>query len=106
MFDANVFGPMRMVKNFVSLLIASGDGRILQIGSTAALFAVPFRSAYNASKAALHAYSDTLRVELAPFKCVVLKVFSDMYSRCYFTSHQRQSDYGTENSRDLHVLEC
>jgi short-subunit dehydrogenase len=94
-----------MIKYFISLLIASGDGRILQIGSTAAIFAVPFGSVYNASKAALHAYSNTLRVELAPFKCVVLKVFSNMYLRYYFIVHQRQSDHGAENSQNLHVLE-
>jgi 1-acylglycerone phosphate reductase len=33
-----------------------------------------FGSAYNASKAALHAYSDTLRVELAPFDVKVVIV--------------------------------
>jgi len=66
---------MRMVKSFVDLLIASGDGRILQIGSIAAVTPMPFGSMYNASKAALHAYSNTLRVELAPFKYVVFEWF-------------------------------
>lgn len=58
---------MTVVKEFIKLLIASGDGRIVQIGSTAGVAPAPFGSAYNASKAALHSYSDTLRVELAPF---------------------------------------
>lgn len=76
MFDTNLFGPMRMVKDFIGLLIASGDGRIVQIGSTAAIVPVPFGSVYNASKAALHAYSNTLRVELAPFNVKVITVVS------------------------------
>ena len=50
MFDANLFGVMRMAKTFVHLLIASGDGRIVQIGSIAAVVPVPFGSIYNASK--------------------------------------------------------
>jgi 1-acylglycerone phosphate reductase len=66
---------MRMVKSFVHLLIASGDGHILQIGSIAAVVLVPFGSMNNASEGALHAYSNTLRVELAPFKYVVLEWF-------------------------------
>jgi 1-acylglycerone phosphate reductase len=33
-----------------------------------------FGSAYNASKAALHAYSNTLRVELAPFDVKVMTI--------------------------------
>jgi 1-acylglycerone phosphate reductase len=74
-FDVNLYGPMRMVKEFAVMLIASGDGRIVQIGSTAAVIPVPFSSVYNASKAALHAYSNTIRVELAPFKYVALDMF-------------------------------
>ena len=35
-----------------------------------------FSSAYNATKAALHAYSDTLRVELAPFGVRVVTIFT------------------------------
>lgn len=53
-------------------MIASGDGRIVNIGSIAGVMPYPFGSAYNASKAALHAYGNTLRLELAPFKCVTL----------------------------------
>ncbi|KIM90402.1 hypothetical protein PILCRDRAFT_812140 [Piloderma croceum F 1598] len=75
-FDVNLYGPMRMVKEFAAMLIASGDGRIVQIGSTAAVIPVPFSSVYNASKAALHAYSNTIRVELTPFNIKVIMVVS------------------------------
>ena len=66
MLDTNVLGPMRMVQTFLPLLIAA-KGRIVNIGSIAPVVTLPFSSAYNASKAALHAYGDTVRVELAPF---------------------------------------
>lgn len=68
LFEINFFGPMTMVQKFVPLIIASGDGRIVHMGSIAGLMPGPWIGAYNASKAALHAFSDTLRVELAPFK--------------------------------------
>jgi len=80
LFDANVFGPMRMVKHFIGLLIASGNGRILQISSVAAIVPVPFMSVYNASKAALDAYSNTLRIELSPFNIKVITVLSGAVS--------------------------
>jgi len=73
-FEVNLFAVMAMVQTFVPMLIASGDGRIVQIGSIAAVIPVPFGSAYNASKAALHAYSNTIRVELAPFGIKVITV--------------------------------
>ncbi|TFY68292.1 hypothetical protein EVG20_g3621 [Dentipellis fragilis] len=74
LFDVNLFGIMAMVKEFVHLLIASRDGRIVNIGSVAGLLPLPYGSIYNASKAALHSYGDTLRVELAPFGIQVITI--------------------------------
>lgn len=72
-FDVNVFVVMKMCAAFAPLVIAA-RGTIVQIGSLAAIMPYVFGSAYNASKAALHAYSDTLRVELAPFGVRVVNV--------------------------------
>jgi 1-acylglycerone phosphate reductase len=90
LYDANVFGPMRMVKAYVPLLIASGDARIIQIGSVAAIAPLPFGSAYNGTKGALHAYGNTIRIELAPFGIKVInactgKVKSDISSHRQIT---------------------
>jgi 1-acylglycerone phosphate reductase len=62
MFETNVFGIMRINQEFFPLLLLSSDACIVNIGSNAALVPFAFGSTYNASKAALHAYSDTLRV--------------------------------------------
>lgn len=67
-FDVNLFGAMTVVHEFLSLLLAAGDARIVQMSSLAGLMPVPFNSAYNTSKAALLSFGDTLRVELKPFK--------------------------------------
>ncbi|KAK3719549.1 NADPH-dependent 1-acyl dihydroxyacetone phosphate reductase [Vermiconidia calcicola] len=72
-FEANVFGVMRMCQAFAPLLIEA-KGTIVQIGSLAAVIPYAFGSVYGASKAALHSYSDTLRVELAPFDVRVVTV--------------------------------
>lgn len=72
-FETNVFSVMRMCQAFAPLLIQA-KGTIVQIGSVAGEMPYVFGSAYNASKAALHAYSDTLRVELAPFGVNVMVV--------------------------------
>jgi 1-acylglycerone phosphate reductase len=70
MFEVNVYGVMRVVQEFVHLLIKA-EGTIVNIGSIAAIMPYVFGSAYNATKAALHSYSETLRVELKPFKYVL-----------------------------------
>ncbi|OJJ55771.1 hypothetical protein ASPSYDRAFT_49002 [Aspergillus sydowii CBS 593.65] len=65
-FEVNFFSVVHICKTFVPLLVQA-KGTIVQIGSVAGVIPYVFGSIYNASKAALHSYSDTLRVELAPF---------------------------------------
>jgi len=72
-FRTNVFAVMRMCKAFGPLLIEA-KGTIVQIGSLAGVMPYVFGSAYNASKAALHAYTNTLRVELQPFDVKVITI--------------------------------
>ncbi|KAI9802896.1 MAG: hypothetical protein M1825_002127 [Sarcosagium campestre] len=80
-FDTNLFGVMRMCQAFIPLLIAS-QGTIVQLGSVAGIIPYVFGASYNASKAALHSYSNTLRLELAPYKVkVVILVTGGVRSR-------------------------
>ncbi|POS74653.1 hypothetical protein DHEL01_v206960 [Diaporthe helianthi] len=67
MFDVNVFGPMRMVHWFHDMLINS-SGTVVNIGSVGGIVPYVYGSSYNATKAALHHWSNTLRVEMAPLK--------------------------------------
>ncbi len=60
-FDVNVFGLMRMCQVFGPMIVQT-KGIIVMIGSVAAVTPYVFGSSYNASKAAVHAYSDTLRL--------------------------------------------
>jgi len=62
-----------MCQAFAPLVIAA-KGMIVQVGSLAGVMPYVFGSAYNASKAALHAYSNTLRIEMAPFDVKVVTV--------------------------------
>ncbi|KAK7544082.1 short chain dehydrogenase/reductase [Phyllosticta citribraziliensis] len=72
-FEVNVFAVMHICQEFAPLLIAA-KGTIVQIGSVAAEMPYVLGSIYNASKAALHQYSNTLRVELAPFGVKVVTI--------------------------------
>jgi len=57
---------MRMCKAFAPLVIAA-KGTIVQTGSITPQMPYIFSAGYNASNAARHAYTNTLRTELAPF---------------------------------------
>lgn len=70
-FEVNVFGPMRTVKVFHSLLIKS-KGLIAFTGSTAGLVPLPFNTVYSSSKGAIQSYANSLALEVQPFGIKVL----------------------------------
>lgn len=72
-FETNFFAIVAVVQAFTPLLVKT-KGLILNIGSITAVVPYVFGSVYNASKAALHAYSQTLRLELEPYDVRVLVV--------------------------------
>jgi NAD(P)-dependent dehydrogenase (short-subunit alcohol dehydrogenase family) len=77
-YETNVIAPMAVARAALPLLrVATQAGRpamIVNIGSIVGLFTTPFAGAYCSSKAALHALTDALRMELAPFGIRVVTV--------------------------------
>lgn len=66
-FETNVFGLMSVTRTFLGDMIARRRGRVVNISSIGGLMTFPMMGAYHASKYALEALSDALRMELAPF---------------------------------------
>lgn len=64
LFDVNVFGAIVATQAFLSQLRAN-RGRIVFIGSVSGRLATPFLAPYSASKFALRAITDSLRIEVA-----------------------------------------
>lgn len=64
MFDANVLGVVRVTQALTAALEASGDGRIVTIGSIAGFEIYPGGGGYVAAKHAISAVLKTLRIEL------------------------------------------
>ena len=62
----NLPGAVHGCRSFVPMLAAQGAGHIINVASMAGMAMVPEMSAYNCSKAAVIALSETLRSELAP----------------------------------------
>ena len=74
-FETNVFAPIQLAQLALPLLRASNkSGLIVNMGSISGLLVSPFSGAYCASKSALHALSDALRLELRPFGIRVITV--------------------------------
>jgi NAD(P)-dependent dehydrogenase (short-subunit alcohol dehydrogenase family) len=63
-FETNVFGTQELTNLVLPAMRARNEGRIVQISSLLGVVCLAYRGAYNASKFALEALSDTLRLEL------------------------------------------
>jgi short-subunit dehydrogenase len=63
-FETNVFGLVELTHHVLPWMRQQGEGRIVNISSVVGFVSFPFRGAYNASKYAVEALSDALRVEL------------------------------------------
>ncbi len=66
-FDVNVFGLGRVTQAVMPIMRRQGSGRIINIASVVGKLALPFAGWYSASKHAVEAISDALRLEAAPF---------------------------------------
>lgn len=63
-FEVNFFGVVRISSAVIPKMIEAGKGTVINIGSLAGLFGLPYQGLYSASKYAIEGYSQSLRMEL------------------------------------------
>lgn len=77
-YETNVIAPFAVARQALPLLRAAkaqGQGAtIANVGSIVGLFTTPFAGAYCSSKSAVHALTDALRMEIAPFGIDVVTI--------------------------------
>jgi dehydrogenase/reductase SDR family member 7B len=61
--EINFFGTVAMTKYLLPHMVANGGGFIVVTSSVVGKFGIPYRSAYSASKHALHGFFESLRAE-------------------------------------------
>jgi short-subunit dehydrogenase involved in D-alanine esterification of teichoic acids len=70
----NVLGPIRLIAAFVEHLQRMTDATIVTVSSGLAFAPLRATPSYNASKAAIHMLSESLRLQLAPTSVRVLEL--------------------------------
>ncbi|MBV9278657.1 MAG: SDR family oxidoreductase [Chloroflexi bacterium] len=73
-FEVNVLGLLAFTQPFLPAMRERRRGRIVNLSSAAGRIVTPFMGAYCASKFALEAISDALRLELSPFGVRVILI--------------------------------
>jgi NAD(P)-dependent dehydrogenase (short-subunit alcohol dehydrogenase family) len=73
-FETNVFGLLDVTRALLPRMRAGGGGRIINVSSVVGRVAFPGIGAYSATKFAVEALSDALRLEVAPFGIAVVLI--------------------------------
>ncbi len=73
-FETNVFGLLRLTQLVLPQMRAAGAGRIVNVSSMGGRLTFPGGGGYHATKYAVEALSDALRVEVAPFGIDVIVI--------------------------------
>jgi NAD(P)-dependent dehydrogenase (short-subunit alcohol dehydrogenase family) len=93
-YETNVISPVLVTAKFLPLLRAAvakrGSATLANVGSIVGLVTTPFAGAYCSSKSALHALTDALRMELAPF-CIDVVAIQPGGVRSSFGEHSAES---------------
>jgi short-subunit dehydrogenase len=76
-FEVNLFGIIELIKNMLPI-IRKDVGRIINVSSTNAIISFPFLSIYSATKFALEAITDSLRLELNKWGIKVSTIYPDV----------------------------
>jgi NAD(P)-dependent dehydrogenase (short-subunit alcohol dehydrogenase family) len=74
LFDVNAIAPLDLAQLVIPVMRRQGKGTIVNIGSVAGNVSMPWAVGYCASKFALHALNDSLRLELRRDRIRVVKV--------------------------------
>jgi NAD(P)-dependent dehydrogenase (short-subunit alcohol dehydrogenase family) len=89
-FETNFFGMHRACRAVLPQMRAHRSGRIVNMSSLGGLVSVPFQAMYCASKFAVEAYTEALRMEVRPFGIQVAMVEpGDFATR--FTANRRMT---------------
>ncbi|KAF3439091.1 hypothetical protein FNV43_RR17366 [Rhamnella rubrinervis] len=73
-WEINTLGQLRLVQQVVPHMASQQSGIIVNVGSVVGNISTPWAGSYCASKASVHAMSNSLRLELRPFGINVVLV--------------------------------
>jgi NAD(P)-dependent dehydrogenase (short-subunit alcohol dehydrogenase family) len=105
-FEVNVFGWHDLTTRLIPAMRARREGRIVFCSSVLGLIAAPYRGAYCASKFAIEALADVLRIELAPsgIKIVLIEPgpIASRFLEHALEAYRRNIDLEASPHRDIY----
>ena len=91
-YDVNVIGTLNATRELLPALVASGDGVLINMGSTAGRIAYEGGGAYTAAKHAVAVMTETLRLELLGQPVRITELAPGMVATEEFGLHRFRGD--------------
>ena len=97
LFKVNFLGAINVTQQVLPIMRRQQHGKIINTGSVAGVFPIPFQSFYSATKSALDMWAKALRLEVSPFGVQVSTVLVGD-TKTNFTEKREKSnlDAGTD----------
>lgn len=110
MFEINLMGTFRLTQILLPALRATPGAKIINVGSVAGVLPIPFQTFYSVTKAGINAYTQALRIELAPLGVQVGAVLPGDTKTGFTSARQKteelpDSPYGDRVRRSVERME-
>jgi uncharacterized oxidoreductase len=102
--DTNFSGPVRMVQQFLPQLLAQKRAAIVNVSSGLAFVPMAVSPVYSATKAALHSYTQSLRLQLQHTSIEVMELAPPLTDTPLLTVGFTAADTAGVKSMDVAVL--
>lgn len=97
--EVNYFGSLALSKYVLPSMIKRKSGHHVVITSVSGLISSPYRSAYNASKHALHGFFNALRAEVAKYN-IAVTIIAPGYVKTSISFNALEGDGSAHNKLD------
>lgn len=97
LFETNVFGTFAMTQAVLPQLRERKSGVVINVTSSVTLKALPFISAYRASKAAVNAFTESIALELEPLGIRARLVLPGRSPETRFSSNAHARMFGMDH---------
>ena len=109
--NTNFMGTVNVCNAVIPHLRRAGGGKIINLSSIGGVMGIPFQGFYSASKFAIEGYSETLSLELQPFKIKVVLVepgdFATGFTAARIVSEQTKNSelYSEKFAKCMAIIE-
>ena len=99
LMDINYLGIIALTKAVLQSMVAKKSGQIVTVSSLTGVFETPYRSAYAATKHALHGFMDSLRAELINDN-IMVTIISPGFVKTNVSINAFTGDGSSQNTMD------